>query len=1171
MEVLALFFLLTKVVFVLPRINGLPVDQPDHFPFYLLKTYSQNNTQLYLSSKNISNIPINTFKDFSALEILDLSHNSLTYNSLPCGSLIIPTLRHLNTASNQLTTVPSCLPAALKFLDLSKNIIRQIKLSEFTELYNLKMLLLSHNLISKIVPSGTVMAQLEFLDLSYNNFTKLRLEFQMPNLTMLRLEGNPLQQLDPYEFSRFPKLHDLNLSMTSLEVCNHKVFALGMENLKILDLSANVFKTFDPQWFEGLNNLQFLLMRQMPFLLSLPGDLFVHTPSLIHVDLGGSSQLHIVKSSMFESLVHLKFLSLESCNLTVFRPWNLSTNSTVTIGLSGNPLVCSCELTWLIIEAEKVRLNRTNDTRCHKNGLQREILLTDLIDKCSINGSHTQELQVSASVVQIQLLQHTTRFHNSLSNTKISSNKLPGKFDISTSSPNSTNLLNSSSSNSNFGTLQTEESTTQNDQSWTKSKLRVKTSTSSSTMTRDGTGIKHYPSTTNRYPTTTNRHPLTTRDQTEAKHHPPATNHYPLTTKHYPPTTNRYPPTTRDQTGIKHYPPTTNRYPPTTNRYPPTTNLNPPTTNLNPPTTRDQTEAKHYPPTTNHYPPTANRYPPTTNLYPPTTNRYPPTTRDQTEAKHYPPTTNHYPPIANRYPPTTNHYPPTTRDQTEAKHYPPTANHYPPTANHYPPTANHYPPTARDQTEVKHYPPTTNRYPPTANHYPPTANHYSPTTRDQTEAKHYPPTSNHYAPTTNRYPQTTKGQTKVKHYPPTTNRYPPTTNHYPPSTRDQTEAKHHPPTTNRYPDTTNHYPQNTKGQTKVKHYPTTTNRYPPTTNRYPTTTNRYPTTTNRYPTTTNRYPTTTNRYPTTTNRYPTTTNHYPTTTNRYPTTTNRYPTTTNRYPTTINRYPPTTKDQTAAKHHPTTATSMTLALPELPIIMKGPIFIMIEDDDDLESLKEEEITRPTHAGDCNYDPCRHWQVPCHDLQHLTGCRCPDIAGEEVPPDPVKIQKVIKISDNSAEIYWCAPSSTVFHYYIIYQSDDNRHLYKTDTINPTYRRYTLHDLASDSTYHTCVVAVNKAGSSTASSIWPSKGPCYIFKTKPNYNSIFYIASTAIIAILFILVVILTVCLCKIRLKGQLTDLSRISLDPLTLQNPAFENHLELADPRTIGTIMSTDSE
>ncbi|XP_067844500.1 uncharacterized protein [Heptranchias perlo] len=1129
MEVVALFFLLMELVFCLPRINSLPVEQPDPFPFYLMKTYSQNDTQFDLSSKNISNVPANTFQSFRALEILDLSQNSLTYNSLPCGSLTIATLRHLNTASNQLTTVPTCLPAALEFLDLSKNIIQQVEFSEFTDLHNLNVLLLSHNKIAEILSSGTVLPQLASLDLSYNNFTKLQWKFQMPNLTMLRLEGNPLQQINPYEFSLFPKLHYLNLSMTSLEACSYKAFASEMENLKVLDLSANLFKTFDSEWFEGLNNLQVLWMRHMPFLQSLPADLFVQTPSLIHVDLEENPQLHFVKSSMFEYLLHLEFLSLKSCNLTDFKPWKFFTNSTVTISLSGNPLVCSCELTWLINEPEKVLLNRANDTRCSKNGPQREILLSDLIDECGINGNQIQELQVDASTVQTQLLEHTTAaFHNSSGITiKTSSSKLQVQsstrfqFSISTLSTKSTTLLNALSfhglsSDSNSGSLQTKETTTQNDQNWTESKPppSVKTSTTLSTTTSDQTGSEHYPTTASDQ-TGSNHYPTTASDQT-------GSNHYPTTTSDQT-GTDRYPTTASDQTGSNHYPTTTSDQT-GTDRYP-TTASNQTGSNHYPTTTSNQTGSNHYPTTTSNQT---------------GSNHYPTTASDQTGSNHYPITASDQT--------GSNHYPTTTSDQTGSNHYPTTTSDQTGT--------NHYPTTASNQTGTNHYPTTTSDQT--------GSNHYPTTTSDQTGTDRYPTTASNQTGS-NHYPTTTSNQTGSNHYPTTTSNQT-GSNHYPTTASDQTGSNHYPITASDQTGS-NHYPTTTSDQTGSNHYPTTTSDQTGT-NHYPTTASNQ-TGTNHYPTTASNQ-TGTNHYPTTASDQ-TGTNHYPTTASNQ-TGTNHYPTTASNQ-TGTNHYPTTASDQTGTNHYPT-VTLETSTLPEfssIPTIIKkkAPIFIVIEDDD-LESLKEEENTRPTQVGDCNYDPCRHWQVLCRDLQHLTGCHCPDITGEDVIPDPVKILKVIKISDNSAEIYWCSPSSTVLYYYIIYQSDDNRHLYKTDTINPTYRRYTLRDLTSDSTYHTCVVAVNKAGSSTASSIWPSKGPCYIFKTKPNYNNIFYIVSTAIIAILFILVIMLSVCLCRIRQKGRLTALSRISLDPLSLQNPAFDDHLEQADPRTVSTI-SVESE
>ncbi|XP_051866594.1 uncharacterized protein LOC127567695 [Pristis pectinata] len=847
---------------------------------------------------------------------------------------------------------------------------------------------------------------------------------------MLRLEGNPLQEISPYEFSPFPKLHYLNLSSTSLESCSYKAFASETENIKALDLSGNLFKTFDPQCFEGLSNLQILWMRRMPFLQSLPVDLFLYTSNLIHVNLEENSQLHFVKSSMFEQLLHLQTLSLKSCNLTEFRPWKFFTNSTITITLSGNQLVCSCGLAWLIKEPEKTLLNRANDTRCEKYGPQRQILLADFIDECDRNGNSMEEFQSDTRAVQNQQVAHTAAVYHNPSGINVkTSRKLPiqssNEFQFSiTSFTKSTNLLNTllllnTSSDPHSGIPQTKEGTTQNDQTWNKLKgiySRVKTSITLPITTRDQMASELYPTTTRDH-TETGPYTMNNRGQTE---------------------TGTYPTTIRNKIVTKPYPLTTVR--------------SQTRTELNP-KIRDQIRSEPFPTKEKM---ASEPYP--TTRYQTVTKPYSLTFRDQMVIKPYPTT---------RDQTGTEPHTPTTRDQIGTKLHPSTTREQIGTEPH--------PLTAKDQTGIKSY---------------------ASTIRDQTETKPHLPTTREQTGT-EPHPPTTRGQTGTEPHPPTT--------------VEQTGTKPHPPTTGE--------------QTGIKSYPLTT------------------------------------RDDTGTKPYLTFTNQTGTVSNLITTSDQS----SNGY------YPKFTRAHSDTEHY-STVTLQTTALPELSSISttkrKGPVFILIEDDD-IDSLEKEEITSPT-PGDCNYDPCRHWQVPCHDLQHLTGCHCPVIAGEDVIPDPVKIQKVIKISDNSAEIYWCAPSSTVMYYYIIYQSDDNRRLYKTDTIKPTYRRYTLRDLTADSTYHTCVVAVNKAGSSTASSIWPSKGPCYIFKTKPNYNNIFYIASTVIIVILFILVIILSFLLCKIHHKGQLTNLSRISLDPLSLQNPAFDDQMELADPRTVHT-RSPDSE
>ncbi|XP_059842235.1 uncharacterized protein LOC132403035 [Hypanus sabinus] len=1318
MELVALF-LLVETIFNHPRIAGSPIDKSKHFSFYLLKTYSQNDTQLHLSRMNISSIPVNAFQSLSGLEILELSQNNLTYNSLPCGSLNITTLRRLNIASNQLTTVPICLPTALEFLDLRKNVIQWVNFSEFMDLHKLKILLLSHNNISKIGSSGTKLPHIVSLDLSYNNFTRSQWKFQGPNLRTLRLEGNPLQEISPYEFNPFPKLRYLNLSSTSLESCSYKAFASEKKSIETLDLSENLFKTFDPQCFEGLSNLQILWMRRMPFLQSLPDDLFLYTSNLTQVNLEENSQLHFVKSSMFEQLPHLQTLSLKSCNLTEFRPWKLFTNSTIKITLSGNHLVCSCELAWLIKEPEKTFLNRANDTGCVKYGPQRQILLPGFIDECKRNGSATEELQTYSRTVQNQQQEHRTAVYQNPSGIKVKlSSKLPiqcsTKFQLSfTSFTNSTNLLHAllllkTPSHPHSGTLQTKESS--NNETWNKIKSSIKmaltlpitsryqttaklnpqtttdhtetgphttnnggvSETETYPTVRKGTVTKPYPITTGRsqsrtklnpnirdkvqtepfatkekkafepysttgYQSVTKLHPQTIRDQMRAKLYP--TTKYHCRTKRHSLTTTKEtgtePHPTREQTGTEPHPtreqtgtephPLTTREENGTEPHPliireqtgtkPLPNRE--QTGTEPHPTREQTGTKPHP----------NREHSGTEPHPTReqTGSEPLPTREQTGSE----------PLPTREQTGTEPLPLIIREQTGTEPLPTTKQ----SATEPLPTREQtgtVPLPNREQTGTEPHPtreqtgteplptreqtgtvPLPNREQTGTEPHP---------TREQTGTVPLPnreQTGTEPLPTreqTGTVPHPTREQTGTEPLPtreqigtephPTTNEQIGTELHphreqagtkplpnreqtgselLPtreqigtephPTTREQTGTEPHPLTTREQTGTEPHpnreqigtEPHPTREQTGTEPLPT----------REQTGTELHPT---REQTGTEPHPT---REQTGTEPLPLTTRdesgtEFQTPAARDPTWNKSYPTISRDDTGTIRSQTGTianlitTSDQNDNKHYPlftrvqsgskqySTVTMQTATY----TAKKGAVFIHIEDDD-TDSLEKEEITSPT-PGDCNYDPCRHWQVPCHDLQHLTGCLCPVIAGEDVIPDPVKIQKVMKITDNSAEIFWCAPSSTVMYYYIIYQSDDNKRLYKTDTIKPTYRRYTLRDLTADSTYHTCVVAVNKAGPSTTNSIWSSKGSCYIFKTKPNYNNIFYIASTVIIAILFILVITLSFCLCKIYQRGRLTSLSRISLDPLSLQNPAFEDHLELADPRTEHT-SSPDSE
>ncbi|XP_043931578.1 LRRN4 C-terminal-like protein [Protopterus annectens] len=140
---------------------------------------------------------------------------------------------------------------------------------------------------------------------------------------------------------------------------------------------------------------------------------------------------------------------------------------------------------------------------------------------------------------------------------------------------------------------------------------------------------------------------------------------------------------------------------------------------------------------------------------------------------------------------------------------------------------------------------------------------------------------------------------------------------------------------------------------------------------------------------------------------------------------------------------------------------------------------------------------------CDYDSCRHMQVPCDELRKAGSCLCPGLSGPNVRPDPPRLHTVT-FSDHSASIHWCSPSSTVEKYYITYKKLLSDTEDKTPLINSTDRIYTLSGLDSSTEYVICVVATNKAGSSYTDDSLSEGGPCQAFKTPVPYLLYLYIA-------------------------------------------------------------------
>ncbi|XP_049724757.1 leucine-rich repeat neuronal protein 4 [Elephas maximus indicus] len=279
-------------------------------------------------------------------------------------------------ANRSLERLPGCLPRTLRNLDGSHNLLSALSAQELGALPQLQVLTLRHNRIAELRwgPGGP--AGLQTLDLSYNRLAALPRCEAGPapsRLRALHLAGNPLRALQPQAFSCFPALRVLNLSSTALGGDGQEAIAEAaftgadggaLETLEVLDLSGTFLTRVQSEWIRDLPNLTSLYLRRMPRLRNLEGDVFKMTPNLQQLDCQDSSALISVHTQFFEDTPRLQALLVQNCNLSSFPPWKLDSSQVLSINLFGNPLTCSCELSWLLLDAKKIVLKRAADTVC---------------------------------------------------------------------------------------------------------------------------------------------------------------------------------------------------------------------------------------------------------------------------------------------------------------------------------------------------------------------------------------------------------------------------------------------------------------------------------------------------------------------------------------------------------------------------------------------------------------------------------------------------------------------------------------------------------------------------------------------------------------------------------------------------------------------------------------
>uniref|UniRef100_A0A8C5N2T1 Leucine rich repeat neuronal 4 n=1 Tax=Leptobrachium leishanense TaxID=445787 RepID=A0A8C5N2T1_9ANUR len=204
-----------------------------------------------------------------------------------------------------------------------------------------------------------------------------------------------------------------------------------------------------------------------------------------------------------------------------------------------------------------------------------------------------------------------------------------------------------------------------------------------------------------------------------------------------------------------------------------------------------------------------------------------------------------------------------------------------------------------------------------------------------------------------------------------------------------------------------------------------------------------------------------------------------------------------------------------------------------------------EDDQPITTLRNKMIP-------CDYDPCRHHQMPCFELQQEMQCLCPGLSSEDNVPDPPRLTDVTEITDTAAQVHWCSPNSVVGKYQLKYSPAGDTGKTVIDDIHETSRQYTLYNLLPDTTYHLCAVSVNKAGLSNTEDEHLSGSSCTEFKTKPNHI-IVMAALGALCGLFLVVTTILSVYLYRMHRNNMV---NQYDTHLVSYKNPTFDYQLTI---------------
>lgn len=266
-------------------------------------------------------------------------------------SVTIPTLNELDLSGNIIQEIreEAFEPLfSLYKLNISNNRIENLPEKLFTRIYPLRTFSLSHNKL-KILPGDIfdTLRDLEILDLSNNELNYLREDtfVNNPKLQTLNLSNNKLNSLPERIFHSLTSLQHLSLQNNVLIHLELQTFS-KLQSLMILDMGENPLWTLPPSLLP-VNNTLFILTISHTKLVKIQSTVFQNLANLRKLYLSENRNLQNLPNDTFVNSEKLKMIDLQNNNFTQL-PHSLVNLVPDELLLSGNPWPCDCSIQWII-------------------------------------------------------------------------------------------------------------------------------------------------------------------------------------------------------------------------------------------------------------------------------------------------------------------------------------------------------------------------------------------------------------------------------------------------------------------------------------------------------------------------------------------------------------------------------------------------------------------------------------------------------------------------------------------------------------------------------------------------------------------------------------------------------------------------------------------------------